>query len=74
MMATGLQRRAHELLRGSHQRAQMEAFWKRLKSILQIAKTRLPTPKAFRGALVCRVLTYLLVDEVPYFAFMIRNP
>jgi len=64
VMATGLQRRAYEILRAYRQRAQIEAFWKRLKSILQIAKIRLPTPKAFRGALICRVLTYLLVDEV----------
>jgi hypothetical protein len=64
VIATGLARRAHEILRAYHQRAQIEAFWKRLKSILQIAKIRLPTPKAFRGALICRVLTYLLVDEL----------
>lgn len=64
VIATGLSRRAHEILRAYRQRAQIEAFWKRLKSILQIAQIRLPTPKAFRGALICRVLTYLLVDEV----------
>ena len=64
VMATGLARRAHEILRAYRQRAQIEAFWKRLKSILQIAKIRLPDPKAFRGAMICRVLTYLLVDEV----------
>lgn len=64
VMATGLSRRAHEVLRAYRQRAQIEAFWKRLKSILQIAKIRLATPKAFRGALICRVLTYLLVDEL----------
>ena len=45
VMATGLQRRAYEILRAYRQRAQIEAFWKRLKSILQIAKIRLPTPK-----------------------------
>lgn len=64
VMATGLQRRAHEILRAYRQRVQIEAFWKRLKSILQIAKIRLPTPKAFRGAMIWRVLTYLLVDEL----------
>ena len=64
VMATGLHRRAHEVLRAYSQRAQIEAFWKRLKSILQIAKIRLPDPTAFRGALICRVLTYLLVDEL----------
>jgi len=64
IMGSGVQRRAHEVLRAYRQRAQIEAFWKRLKSILQIAKIRLSTPKAFRGALICRVLTYLLVDEV----------
>lgn len=64
VMTTGLQRRAHELLRAYRQRAQIEAFWKRLKSLLQIAKIRLPDPKAFRGALICRALTYLLVEEL----------
>ena len=42
VMATGLHRRAHEVLRAYSQRAQIETFWKRLKSILQIAKIRLP--------------------------------
>ena len=64
VMATALHRRAHEILRAYHQRAQIEAFWKRLKSILQIAQIRLPQPTAFRGALVCRILTYLLVDRL----------
>lgn len=64
VLTTGLHRRAHEVLRAYRQRAQIEAFWKRLKSLLQIAQIRLPDPTAFRGALVCRVLTYLLVDEL----------
>lgn len=64
VMATTLYRRAHEILRAYKQRAQIEAFWKRLKSILQIAQIRLPDPTAFRGALVCRILTYLLVDRL----------
>jgi hypothetical protein len=64
VMATARHRRAHEILRAYHRRAQIEAFWKRLKSILQIAQIRLPDPTAFRGALVCRILTYVLVDRL----------
>ena len=39
--------------------------WQRGEIDLEVRSATFKTPsKAFRGALICRVLTYLLVDEV----------